>query len=100
VTNAHQWSCVIDGMQVRVTLGPNGLDVDLGPPGNPLGTAVNAICGAINVGLGKGVPLAAYLHNLKGQRFSPAGVTSDPLVPTCSSVVDYMARSLEARGLA
>lgn len=56
-----------------------------------------AICRAAEVGMRSGVPLGAYLRQFRGTKFDPAGPTGDQLVPECSSLLDYVARSVEAR---
>lgn len=97
-----RWSAVIGGVRLTVWVGVDqhgepALDVAYGPPGNPLETMLRALAGSITVGLRNGVPLSAYTRGLLGQRFEPAGPTGDVEVPDCTSVVDYMARSLQAR---
>lgn len=101
--NATSWAVEIGGVELTVTVteGPRGepcrVAATLGPPGNPLGTALAALCESISVGLRAGVPIEAYTHGLGLHRFAPCGPTTDPLVPECCSIVDYLARAIGAR---
>lgn len=106
------WSCKIGegeasySVVVRVGYDELGgfeksLDMEItsSPLGSPLPMLLAAVCRAITTGLRAGVPIAHYMKPLRGQQFSPHGKTTDPLVPECSSLVDYLARSLDARGI-
>lgn len=53
----------------------------------------------ISLGLQYGVPLEAFVSKLKGTRFDPSGFTGDQEFPRCTSVLDLLARYLEARFL-
>lgn len=54
-----------------------------------------AIC--MSVALQHGTPLHALTRKLKGQRMGTGGMTDDPGIRMVSSILDYMARWLEAK---
>lgn len=103
---AKQWTTkLLDAKDATLTVRvaedekgqPVNIHVSMGAPGNPLAIAMDSVCGAVNVGLAKGIPISVYTKGLKAQKFSPDGPTDDPLVPKCASVVDYLFKALEAR---
>jgi ribonucleoside-diphosphate reductase alpha chain len=49
---------------------------------------------ALSLGLAYRVPLASLLRHGLNLRFSPAGRTDDPDIPTTASIADYIARRL------
>jgi ribonucleoside-diphosphate reductase alpha chain len=53
-----------------------------------------------SVALQYGVPLQNLVDKFRGVHFEPNGMTSNPHVPTASSLVDYIFRWLEQRFLA
>ena len=96
--DAKTWTAEIGGVSVRVWASERSLAVEFGPPGNPLEQTLSAICRAAEIGMARDrVPMAAYLRQFRGTRFEPSGPTQDPWAPHCSSILDYVARSVEAR---
>lgn len=90
---------------VRLELDDSGrvqnVDMALGTaPGGSLSLLVDCITRAVNVGLAAGVPVASFVHPLRGQTFRPNGSTGNPDVPECSSLVDFLARVMERAALA
>jgi hypothetical protein len=66
--------------------------------GGPLAPSIADFCEAMSIGLKAGVPVEAYVKTLRGRRDEMGGpVHEDPLVAECGSVVDYIARALNAR---
>jgi ribonucleoside-diphosphate reductase alpha chain len=59
--------------------------------------ALDAVATCMSVGLQYGIPLESFTSKLRAMRFDPAGFTGDTEFPTCSSVLDLVARFLEAR---
>ena len=59
--------------------------------------AFDAVAMCVSVGLQYGIPLEAFTSKLKGMQFEPRGFTGDPEFPSCSSVLDLVARFLEKR---
>ncbi|MCH8853612.1 MAG: hypothetical protein IID41_13315 [Planctomycetes bacterium] len=58
------------------------------------GSTMNGFCDVlgrlISYALQYGVPLAELAPKLTGHQFPPAGQTSNPAIPQCSSLVDYV----------
>jgi ribonucleoside-diphosphate reductase alpha chain len=111
--NAVSWSATVGGTPIDVSLrfGPRGEPTHIravyGKVGNDLQAHLDAVLEAISIGLQAGVPLEAYVKTLayrrfapkqtKGEGSAPRPTTGDPLVPYCTSVVDYAVRSAAAR---
>ena len=79
---------------------PGELFVRLGKAGSTLNGLLDVIGIELSFGLQHGVPLALYCRKLRDIAFPPAGPTSNPDIPSCVSVVDYIARWLEREYLA
>ncbi len=56
---------------------------------------LNCFAVAISLGLQHGVPVDTFIKHFKGVRFEPSGNTSNPDVPHCESIVDYIVKLLE-----
>jgi hypothetical protein len=67
-----------------------------GPPGNSQSAALGTVCELMSFNLERGVPLEVHAA-FCGQKCEPCGPTDDPLVPECSSVMDYVFRAVMAR---
>lgn len=52
-----------------------------------------AIC--MSLGLQYEIPLKVFTDKMKYQKMSDGGVTSDPEIPICDSVIDYIGKRLE-----
>lgn len=66
--------------------------------GGPLASILQDFSEALSVNLRNGVPVHVFVHTFRGRRDETGGpVEGDPLVTECGSVVDYVARALEAR---
>lgn len=74
---------------------PGELFLRLGKAGSTLNGLLDVIGIEMSFGLQHDVPLALYCHKLRDMAFPPAGPTSNPEIPSCSSVVDYVAQWLE-----
>ncbi len=91
----------IGANQLYLTVGlyedglPGELFLRLGKAGSTLNGLLDVIGIEMSFGLQHGVPLALYCNKLRDMAFPPAGPTSNPDIPSCSSVVDYLARWLE-----
>lgn len=53
----------------------------------------------VSVGLQYGVPLEDLVNKFKGQNFEPQGITQNPDIRFCKSVVDYIFKYLEQKFL-
>lgn len=49
----------------------------------------------LSMGLQSGLPFADVLAKVDGMKFEPYGSTTDPDIPTCESVPDYMVRWID-----
>jgi hypothetical protein len=100
---AEHWTARIGGQTVSayLTLDDDGrpwaVHATVGKAGSDLGSYLGVVCAAATVCLRAGVPLSAVMRKWRGQRFEPCGETGDELAPECTSVVDYLARSIAAR---
>ncbi|HBS29427.1 MAG TPA: hypothetical protein DEB06_08250, partial [Phycisphaerales bacterium] len=56
-----------------------------------------AFCRAFSLAMQYGLSVDDAVIRFRGMRFEPMGATSNPDIPECSSVVDYIARFLEQR---
>jgi len=65
-----------------------------GKQGSTIGGLLDAVSISVSIGLQSGVPLATFASKFGGMRFEPSGVTDDPEVPVCTSVLDYVFRRL------
>jgi len=65
--------------------------------GSLISGLMDALSMMISVGLQYGVPVSLIVEKLKNTRFEPQGVVRNGVVSTCTSVIDYTARWLEAR---
>lgn len=52
---------------------------------------------AVSIGLQRGIPLEVYAAKYRSMRFPPDGMTRNPEIPICSSIVDYLFRYLGAK---
>lgn len=68
----------------------------LGKQGSTLAGLAEAFSIVTSLALQYGVPLDLVVDRLRGLRFEPAGITDDADIPQATSVIDYVARRLEA----
>jgi hypothetical protein len=106
VSRRHQtWEARIAGeaMTVTVAEGADGRPVQIaaryGKVGNRLQPHLDVVLESVSMGLVRGAPLEEYVHTFSARRFAPKGPTGDELVPECSSLIDYVVRSVAARYL-
>ncbi len=71
---------------------PGELFVNIGKLGTTLNAMVAAFAIGISFGLQYGIPLDVYVHRFEAMRFEPMGKTSNPDIPVCTSIVDYLAQ--------
>ncbi len=55
---------------------------------------LNCFAVAVSIGMQYGVPLEKYVDSFSFTRFEPSGITSHPNVRTCTSIVDFIFRTL------
>lgn len=60
--------------------------------GSTIGGLMDAIAILISIALQHGVTTEKLVEKLGDMRFEPSGTTTNPEIPECSSVVDYVVR--------
>ena len=63
--------------------------------GTTVSGLMDALGIAVSLGLQYGVPIENYIAKFKGMKFEPHGITSNPQIRFCDSVVDYIAKYWE-----
>lgn len=76
---------------------PGELFVKMDRVGSAISGLVDSVCIAVSLGLQQGVPIETFVRKYRGSRFEPAGMTRDPEIPTCTSLLDYIFHWLEHR---
>ncbi len=74
---------------------PGEVFLRMGKQGSTLNGLLDTIGILISYGLQYGVPLEDLCGKLKGMAFAPEGATSDPNIPKCTSIIDYVFTWLE-----
>lgn len=75
---------------------PGEIFIKMSKEGSTLSGLIQGFCRAFSIALQYGLPLQDACDRFRGMRFEPMGPTSNPTIPECSSIVDYVARFLEA----
>ncbi len=92
---------VIMGHEGYLTLGlfedgsPGEIFIKMAKEGSTLSGLVQGFCRAFSIALQYGLTLEEAVARFKGMRFEPMGHTSNPDIPNCSSLIDYVARYIE-----
>lgn len=68
--------------------------IEVGKQGSTLNGLLDVMGRLISYALQYGVPLSELSSRLTGHQFPPAGPTSNPKIPECSSLCDYVFRWL------
>ena len=95
----HKFS--INGHEGYLTIGlhpdgrPGEMFIKMAKEGSTMSGMCQAFCRAFSLAMQYGLSLEDAIVRFKGMRFEPMGSTSNPEVPECSSIVDYVARFLE-----
>ena len=74
---------------------PGELFIRIGKAGSTLNGLLDVIGIEMSFGLQHGVPYTLFSRKLRDMAFPPSGPTSNPDIPFCSSVVDYLAQWLQ-----
>jgi hypothetical protein len=100
----HKFSIASDGAGVyefylTANTYPDGrvaeLFVKCSKEGSLMGGLMDSFCRGVSLAMHRGLVVSEFIHHYKDMRFEPMGSTSNPAIPTCESVVDYIARWLE-----
>lgn len=84
-----------EGSAERQMRRPGEVFIRVGKQGSTLNGLLDVIGILISYGLQYGVPLGDLCGKLKGMTFEPAGPTSNPDLPECGSIIDYVFSWLE-----
>ena len=68
--------------------------VKFGKQGSTLGGLLDAVSISVSLGLQSGIGLETFATKYIDMRFESMGYTDDPVVPTVTSVLDYVFRRL------
>lgn len=74
---------------------PGEIFIKMAKEGSTMSGMCQAFCRAFSLALQYGLSLEEAVLRFRGMRFEPMGPTSNPEIPDCSSIVDYVARFLE-----
>ncbi len=73
---------------------PGEVFVGIGKSGTTLNAMISSFAIMVSLALQYGVPLDAIIRRFAATRFEPMGETSNPEIPLCVSIVDYLVRWL------
>ena len=74
---------------------PGEIFIKMAKEGSTISGMCQAFCRAFSLSLQFGLTIEEAVVRFKGMRFEPLGPTSNPDIPECNSIVDYVARYLE-----
>lgn len=73
---------------------PGEIFIKMAKEGSTISGMCQAFCRAFSLALQYGLAVDEAVVRFQGMRFEPMGPTSNPDIPECSSIVDYVARYL------
>lgn len=91
----------INGHEGYLTIGlfddgrPGEIFIKMSKEGSTLSGLIQGFCRAFSLCLQHGLLLTDACERFKGMRFEPMGGTSNPDIPECSSILDYVASYLD-----
>lgn len=97
----HKFS--IAGHEGYLTVGlfddgsPGEIFIKMSKEGSTLSGLIQGFCRAFSLALQYGLPVEHAVERFRGMRFEPMGPTSNPDIPTATSILDYVAHYLELR---
>jgi ribonucleoside-diphosphate reductase alpha chain len=74
---------------------PGEIFIKMAKEGSTISGMCQAFCRAFSLALQYGLTVEEAVIRFRGMRFEPMGPTSNPDIPECSSIVDYVARYLD-----
>lgn len=95
----HKFS--VDRHEGYLTIGlypdgrPGEIFIKIAKEGSAISGMCQAFCRAFSLALQYGLTLEDAVIRYRGMRFEPMGPTSNPDIPECSSIPDYVARFLD-----
>ena len=95
----HKFSVAKHEGYLTIGLYPDGspgeIFIKMSKEGSTISGMCQAFCRAFSLALQFGLSVDEAVIRFRGMRFEPMGPTSNPDIPECSSIVDYVARYLE-----
>ncbi len=95
----HKFSITTYEGYLTVGLFPDGrpgeIFIKMSKEGSTLSGLIQGFCRAFSLSLQHGLSLHDAAERFRGMRFEPLGPTSNPDIPECSSILDYVARYLD-----
>ena len=95
----HKFSISTHEGYLTIGLFPDGrpgeIFIKMSKEGSTLSGLIQGFCRAFSLCLQHGLSLQDAADRFRGMRFEPLGMTSNPEIPECSSILDYVARYLE-----
>ena len=91
----------INGHEGYLTIGlfddgrPGEIFIKMSKEGSTLSGLIQGFCRAFSLCLRHGLSHTEACERFRGMRFEPMGGTSNPEIPECSSILDYVARYLQ-----
>jgi ribonucleoside-diphosphate reductase alpha chain len=73
---------------------PGEIFIKMSKEGSTLSGLIQGFCRAFSLCLQHGLSVHDAVDRFRGMRFEPMGATSNPEIPECSSILDYVARYL------
>src|SRR5215831_18605154 len=73
---------------------PGEIFIKMAKEGSTISGMCQAFCRAFSLALQFGLTIDEAVVRFQGMRFEPMGPTSNPDIPECNSIVDYVARYL------
>ena len=74
---------------------PGEIFIKMAKEGSTISGMAQAFCRAFSLAMQYGLSVDEAVVRFRGMRFEPMGTTSNPDIPECSSIIDYVARYLE-----
>jgi ribonucleoside-diphosphate reductase alpha chain len=74
---------------------PGEIFIKISKEGSTLSGLIQGFCRAFSLALQYGLSVEDAVDRFRGMRFDPMGPTSNPEIPTTTSILDYVARYLE-----
>lgn len=74
---------------------PGEIFIKISKEGSTLSGLIQGFCRAFSLCLQHGLTVEDAVDRFRGMRFEPMGPTSNPEIPECSSILDYVARYLQ-----
>ena len=70
--------------------------IKMAKEGSTLSGLIQGFCRAFSLCLQFGLPTSEACKRFEGMRFDPMGPTSNPDIPDCSSILDYVSKYLQS----